>query len=345
MTGLGKLNAQSEKTVKFRRTPLSQGCSFGCLNNNDVINGNVSDHYPVIHDDVLFWNIMMQGKKRAGTNSFNNGFGIVENEVQYIIRLIKVAHVIAEACYRDPTIHIICLCEGPIETHHISIFYTMLISFQHMKKFVNKDKFYKPNQSEINWGLLLLTAKHLKVSRTKCSLLESFPKLANRIQMWQLTYLNEEKYLVLGHLPFAGDENKSDRDSLSTQGKEYCRLINVLLDEYRDKHLIICADFNFNPYLIKDYNDRRLDQINQNNSILLSIAESGKYIRKPTTVDGILLSEREKQKYHFLNVRENFFYKAKLEYRFFQKSLNKFKELLSQDQNCIATCHDFQFEL
>ena len=51
----------------------------------DTITARISDHNPIIHHDVLFWNIMMRGKTRLrdGAVSYNNGFGIEESESQY----------------------------------------------------------------------------------------------------------------------------------------------------------------------------------------------------------------------------------------------------------------------
>jgi hypothetical protein len=60
----------------------------------DVINAKISDHYPVIHHNVLFWNVMMQGKAR-GISGFNNAFGLIEDEAAYLARLWKVAKAIA----------------------------------------------------------------------------------------------------------------------------------------------------------------------------------------------------------------------------------------------------------
>lgn len=60
------------------RCPVSSlTLTLFCLNRNDVITAQVSDHQPLIYNGVLFWNIMMQGKKRAN-GDYNNGFGTNE---------------------------------------------------------------------------------------------------------------------------------------------------------------------------------------------------------------------------------------------------------------------------
>src|ERR1700722_17893927 len=91
--------------------------NFICLEGSDVITAGVSDHHPVVHHGVLFWNVMMQGKARK-SGGYNNGFGIVETNKQYINRLSKTAKIIVEISYRYPAIEAIALCEGPIESLH-----------------------------------------------------------------------------------------------------------------------------------------------------------------------------------------------------------------------------------
>jgi hypothetical protein len=275
---------------------------FRCLNGNDVITSKVSDHHPIIHDGALFWNIMMQGKIRKGKEgvSFNNGFGFLENDKQYVNRLAKVSHVIAEIVYRNSSIETIGLCEGPIQSLHMNILIQALKKFPWMERFLSHDVVHKPNiESYQKWGLLMLSDKKNTVSEVKCDFIECssvFDKLANRFQLWKITKNRENKYFALGHFPFSGDELVEEKTKLSQSGNIYCELINILMNRYANDDLIFCADFNFNPYLINRWQDRALDQITNNNSILLIMEE--KKTVKTATVDGILLSQREKQKYY-----------------------------------------------
>src|SRR3990167_2568003 len=117
------MKQKQERIVQVNKTALSHSTGFACLDGNDVISGKVSDHHPVIHDGVLFWNIMMQCNTRGGGPSFNNGFGLIESDKEYIARLVMVAQVIAEAVYRDPSIEVISLCEGSIKPEHVEVLF------------------------------------------------------------------------------------------------------------------------------------------------------------------------------------------------------------------------------
>ncbi len=299
--------------------------SFVCLHGNDVITAKVSDHHPIIHNGILFWNVMMQGRmrNREGGISYNNGFGIVENEKQYLSRLVKIAYVIAEIVYRNPSIETIGLCEGPIEPLHVNILLSSLKHFKCMRRFFKNNAFYKPNvERHLNWGLLMLTDKNNQVSEVKCSVLKNsnkFSKLANRFQLWRLTRDKKDSYIALAHFPFGGDEYVTEATALSGSANEYCELISHLLKKYSNENFVFCADFNFNPYLINQWKDRILDQVTHNNSILIAEKRVN-----TVTVDGILLSVKEKQKrYAFLQPSMRLFERLKNEYCFFKTCVDK----------------------
>jgi hypothetical protein len=286
----------------------------------DVITAHISDHNPMIKESILFWNVMMKGKQRG--RGFNNGFGIVETESQYINRLIKVAGVIAEIIHENPSIETIGLCEGPIEPVHVKIFLDSIKKFKWMERFFVENAFYKPNvEKHPNWGLLMLTDKDNKVSEMKCDLIQESPfdKLTNRFQLWKLTNSGKKTYFALAHFPFGGDECVSEKKHLSHNADTYCELIINILNQYSNDHLIFCADFNFNPYLISQWKDRILDQITPNNSILLTV-EGGSRLHHAVTVDGILLSIKEKQKSYESKIIPRLFDMLKNEYRFFKST-------------------------
>ena len=288
--------------------------SYKVLNGNDVITAKVSDHHPVIHDGVLFWNIMMQGKMRntKGSISYNNGFGLIEDDKQYKTRLRKVGEVIAEIVYTT-NIQLITLCEGPIQLPHINSLLNSLSRFPWMKRFSD---LYKPHDENYpNWGLLLLSDNKNKMHEISLKSLMSsdiYEKLANRLQLWKITRNGKDKYITLGHFPFSGDEHAVDKDKLSVMGKKYCEIINRLLDSYHNEHFVMCADFNLNPHLIGQRRDRVMDQVSNNNSILFLPDEKSKNIQS-VTVDGILLSQKEKQKYTLYNSSKNLLWTLSME--------------------------------
>lgn len=290
---------------------------FACLKNRDVITTKISDHHPVIHDGVLFWNIMMQGNLRSSGFGFNNGFGLIESNQDYLTRLVLVAKVIAEMVYKNPTIEVISLCEGPIKSQHLQFFFQTLVEFRFMARFIRKDMFYKPSSLGQNWGLLMLVDTRYVVSMINSESIENYPQLTNRFQLWKLEQKEKAKYLALAHFPFAGDEHKTEQKGLSINGQLYCDLINRLMERYSNDSLIFCADFNFNPYLISQWQDRVLDKIPHNNSILAC-----KHTIKTVTVDGVLLSQREKQKVQSSRPDSGLTRKLKLEHRFFYSHLN-----------------------
>jgi hypothetical protein len=344
-----RLSYQVEYKELARKPSLEQALSneeptnpgyFKCLKGRDVITAEVSDHHPIIHDGVLFWNIMMQCKKRNGHTgmSYNNGFGIIENDEKYINRLMKVAGVIAEIMYLYPSIDVINLCEGPIESLHVKTLLQALKKYQSMDKFfigsVVQDTFHKPNiEGFPNWGLLMLANKKYKINKVKWNFMDHsviFNKLANRFQIWQLTD-NKEKsiFIALGHFPFGGDEKTTQNHQLSLLGNMYCNLVKKMMNDY--EQLILCADFNLNPNLISKWQDRAMDLIINNNSILLTTQErTNKVTIEAVTVDGILLSAGEKQKYYRARFNFGLFSTLKKEDRLFQSSV---KEHLTQNRH------------
>lgn len=275
---------------------------FKTLQNGDVITNQISDHQPVIHDNVLFWNIMMQGKRRG--LGFNNGFGIVETDDAYAVRLGKIAEVIAEIISQHPAIIAISLCEGPISTVQgplksfaVTHFIKSLNGHAAMQRF-SKMPHSPCSVHAQDWGLMLFTDNRYVVNPIASHFVPGsimHRNLGNRFQIWQLKHLDEIKHIALAHFPFAGNEEVSESLNLSARGKMYVDYLCFLLGEYENQSLIFCADFNLNPYLISQWQDRWLDKIPTNNSILLSREESKV---KAVTVDGILLSIKEKQQFY-----------------------------------------------
>ncbi|QDQ38905.1 hypothetical protein E3226_000060 [Legionella geestiana] len=329
-----------ERITRVSPSEWSPFNGFSCLDGNDVISGKVSDHHPLIHDGVFFWNMMMQGNMRSNRSGFNNGFGIIESDKDYITRLAIVAQVIAEAIYRCPSIDVISLCEGPVKIEHVKFLFDALTKFSFMTRFIVADTFHQPDNFGQNWGLLMLADARFLVAKVRYAPLEYQPKLANRFQLWKLTQAGKEKFIALGHFPFAGDECKTEKMTLSPSGKEYCHLIHKLMDIHSNSCLIFCADFNFNPYLISQWQDRALDKISNNNSILLSVDSSLHKQVKTVTVDGILLSVREKQEYHSSQPEPGLFRHLKSEYRFFHSHVkHTVKHMIKGEHICENRVH------
>jgi hypothetical protein len=170
----------------------------------------------------------------------------------------------------------------------------------------------------------MLADKRYTVSKIHINIIERHPQLVNRVQLWKLQHDGEEKNIALAHLPFAGDEHHTTKSALSAKGQQYCDLINIVMRRYQEKNFIFCADFNFNPYLISEWHDRVLDKISPNNSLLLTVEKiTNKRIALMATVDGVLLSLREKQRYQTWLGMPKLFSTLKLEYSFFQSQVKQ----------------------
>jgi hypothetical protein len=284
----------------------------------DAIGRKISDHQPVVHDNVLFWNIMMQGKKRGNTG-YNNGFGVIESNQQYCFRLIKVAQVVAYLVHQNPGVDVITLCEGPIQPAHQELFKNTLRLFSSMQRFFSRENFS-------NWGLLMLADKKYQVHNLTTKLVVNThvaAKLKDRLQLWQLIHQGITHYVALAHFPFGQDEHVSQSLQLSIPGKLYCDLINNLLKQYSEQSFSLCADFNLNPNLISQLNERYLDKIPPNNSVLFTPDR-----HQSVTVDGILFSTSKKQRYNNSRIHFGLFKRLTLEYQLAKYKENNYEKII-----------------
>ena len=292
--------------------------AFSCLDGNDVISARISDHHPVIHNGVIFWNVMMKCEKRA-SGGYNNGFGKEENDLQYIKRLFHVIAVLAEIVLHNPSVKAISLCEGPVKPLHVKTFLYLLKKIPILRRFINYSMVHDTILSK--WGLMIFVDKKYEVTNIPCHHLyseDNYDKLINRFQLWKLRKDNRNEYFAFGHFPFGGDEHLSEKSKLSVAAESYIELVKTLLKQFVNEKFIICADYNFNPYLISECNDRFGDKITTNNSIVLSAGDKeSKQLAKTVTVDGILLSKKEKQFYLNTYQDQRLFSKLVLEHHLF----------------------------
>ncbi len=301
-----------------------------CLKGMNVIDAQISDHNPVVYHNLLFWNVMMQAKQTA--RGYNNGFKISEDSKQYLQRLTKVAAIIAEIVYLNSHIQVIGLCEGPIEPMHVKHLFTELKKFSWLDRLLQNHDFHRPSYSTgNNWGLLMLSDSRYKISKLfhedQLQSVNMLEKLANRFQAWELEGKNSKKiYFALAHLPFSGDELKNTYTELSENGKKYCYLVNMLLQTYSNNTMVFCGDYNINPALIRK--NSQFDAIPIGNSILSEAKSSTKLT---VTVDGILLSDSEKQRKYTRLPITDLFGKLKQEWSLAQVQLkqNKTKQINS----------------
>lgn len=270
----------------------------------DVIDYQISDHRPLLHNNILFWNVMKQGGPLFSpvTNKligYDNGFGFKENQQQYQLRLALVGFVIAALIRLNPCVDAIMLCEGPIKSEDISFLFLTLKYFAVMKRFLTTETFQRPSVTTANWGLLalsdgLLEEVDLPLLKQKPQPKELF-KLADRFQLWRLRKSDSTKYIIQSHFPLDNNFAVTATAKLNVTGKRYCAFINNLLGLFAEVNLVFCGDFNFNPYLIGNYIDRFNDLIPIGNSQMSEIDRGGKFVAKAVSVDGMLLTQRAKQ--------------------------------------------------
>ncbi|MBS0349912.1 MAG: hypothetical protein JSR33_01785 [Proteobacteria bacterium] len=257
------------------------------LDGNDVISTEISDHHPVILNNTLYFNIMMKCAQRR--ESYNNGFGKIETDLQYRLRLSKLAAIISEIVVRNPTIYQIGICEGPIREVDLNHFLKSFKAFPWMKPLITNGFYHPEIENKPNWGLLLLANSQFAVKKVanEAADAELLDRLANRLQTWELTRGNHKQFFSLWHLPFSNDEIKTSKTQLSAIGHSYCQLIAILLSKYYKYFAIACGDFNFNPFFVEYYS---CNKIPSNNSVQW---ENGYH--RNTTVDGIILSNQAKK--------------------------------------------------
>ncbi len=126
----------------------------------------------------------------------------------------------------------------------------------------------------------MLADREFKVNKTPCRLVEkssASSELANRLQIWELEKNNQKQFLALAHFPFSKNEQTVSESTLTSCGKVYCYLTAAVLDSYAHKRMVFCADFNINPNLISKYNDRFLDKVPTNNSVLTPLEGSPEF--------------------------------------------------------------------
>lgn len=314
--------------TRSNETTFQSQQQFICIRNQDVMTAQISDHYPLVHNDVLFWNVMMQGKQRG--NGFNNGFGIVEEPKDYRKRLKKIANIIAEICESNKNIKAITICEGPIGEMEDKFYHDLQSHTYISKSFMSQGRFHKPCAKAANWGLLMLANNKYQVNRInyldKYTVKDKLSELKNRGELFELENKtdHQKKFVALFHLPFGViDKNVHEQFAiqpahLSTLGHSSYRLITKLMIRYATEDFTMAGDFNFLPHLLEHNRDDTGFLIPKDNSILLQGTK-----QQPVTVDGILVSQKNRQKITGSLIIHGLFTLLKREDCLFDTTMNK----------------------
>ncbi len=201
---------QRDNTSNFNRSfysPSLQETAFECLNGKTIFEAKISDHLPLIHHGMLFWNVMMQCRFNEKGGYYNNGFGIIESDSLYEQRLSKIAQVIAEMAQKRTDIDRIGICEGPIGDNE-KLFYTFLRSHISLANFTTQSNGFahlhtNSDQNGPKWGVLLLThekysVENIPISPQPYAVLSNLEtKLENRFGIFKLTISNCKEVKLL----------------------------------------------------------------------------------------------------------------------------------------------------
>lgn len=221
-----------------------------------------SDHLPQIlnlsHDlSVMTWNILKRCALYEEPQKFyNNGFGIIESQYQYYVRLKKVACEISDIVNRDTTIKCIALQEMPIE-EDLEIFREYL-------------KEVMPNFSLITYKTQgFLFENTIEVQDKTNELLAIIGKTSNKIQVIKACDL------VFVNIHLCWFKSFSSRIAA----------IKKILSELNEKSVIL-GDFNFN---ILDTEIEGVAKHGERDTTLVYNIDNG--MQKLNTCDGFIIYE------------------------------------------------------
>ena len=234
---------------------------------NKIGHFHLSDHQPQflrISDDfsIMIWNILKKCVLHEQPQKFyNNGFGIIETESEYRIRLKKIAYEIHDILVRNTIIKCIALQEIPVDSDL---------------------EFFRKCLSELLPNFELVTAQtqgflfnriYVKVQDTTPDLLKAIGRSRNKIQSIRAITDNDEILFINVHLCWF----KSNYSRLSA--------IHTIIKILNEK-IIILGDFNFN---ILDIDIPGVEKYSEPDTTL---CYSGDGMQNLQTCDGFMIYDR-----------------------------------------------------
>jgi hypothetical protein len=215
--------------------------NFFNVEEKQIRRDRISDHQPVVENDVLCWNIMMHCKLTP-QGRFNNAFELEETAEQYQERLKKIAFMLSFLCSAHPEVQIICLQEAPILPQDKQVFIESCLSYDNLRKFAHA---LQNSQCFSQWGLVsLFNAEFYQYQTNHHYLPEQSPidlhLLKDRVQCFTLVQDGGEKRCVVNlHFPF---------DFTKKFPGKMARMINLIASAQQKEsasNFIIAGDFNF----------------------------------------------------------------------------------------------------
>lgn len=226
-----------------------------------------SDHLPQVLNifpelSVMTWNILKRCTyHEKPRNFFNNGFGIVESEYDYHVRLKKLANEIYSIISHNTAIKCIALQEIPVSLD-LELFKTHL-------------KFLLPNfdiMTNHTQGFLF-DRDEITIENNTSDLIDKIGKTPHKIQSVTAKTSDGDINFINVHLCWFKSYN-SRLDSIK-------KILQII-----QNRTIILGDFNFNIL------DVKIPWVTKNSEINTTLCHVGDGVQTLQTCDGFLIYDR-----------------------------------------------------
>ena len=270
------------------------------LSQATTIEAGISDHDLLISGDILFFNMMMQGRYNSAKHRFNNGFGYEEDCKQYQARIKLCVRLLAEALALNPHVYAIGLAEAPIAPADIALFIDEATTYPSLRPFIAmlKAGFFSP------MGIVTLVNTNRFSVEQVIAIESAHPSsIKDRLSHYVLTDVKtgEKHRLFNMHLPY--DIAKSTDPSA---------LIRFIQQLFSDRSLPILAmgDFNILPTKVADCVGAHVC-LQEDNNILLRVDADKRFVsRRHDTVDGVIRSEAKTSLRQYLDASALLFFSS-----------------------------------
>lgn len=262
------------------RIVTNKAPKFIALSNQSPIEAKISDHNIIINDNTLFFNMMMQGRWSHEKKRYNNGFGLIESDLDYQRRIRLVVQLLAETLSLNPQINIIGLAEAPIRYEDIIIFINEFQKYPSLTRFKAS---LVPEMFTDMGVATFIDGEKFDITKINREQSEMDPSLQGRLQEFLLTEkaISAQFRLFNLHLPY--DLAKS---------KDSVKLIRFARRLFQNQHqvpVVVIGDFNIYPKIIAKKLTSISFYIQKPNNLLVKNDLKGRIVGyELDCVDGIL---------------------------------------------------------
>lgn len=263
--------------IETKKTPRSH-----YLGNKTAIEAGLSDHNVLINGQVLFLNMMMQGKWNEVKHRYNNGFARIESDDEYRSRIRSVVHLLAETIYLNPQVMVIGLAEAPIKPEDIACMIDEAMTIPLLKPFFRT----MVQSSFTSMGIAtFVNTDHFQVRALPLDVARQRHSLKDRVQQFELrSTQNDQKFMLYNlHLPY--DLAKSPDPTALIQ------FAQNLFSNKEGVSVLAIGDFNIQPRQIIRHLKGVKSYTQIDNNLLAFANSSGQITRREyDTVDSIMHS-------------------------------------------------------